>query len=99
MNCKIKSLLIWMLLMLVSHVMGINVTVNPIEIEAGETAQLVINLNNTETNLTAYQMFLYLPDGVTVQKKTNGKYAYTINNDRHDGAFTVSVKDAEGAVC
>ena len=96
MNCKIKSLLILMLLMLVSHVMGINVTVNPIEIEAGEKAQLVINLNNTETNLTAYQMFLYLPDGVTVQKKTNGKYAYTINNDRHDGAFTVSVKDAEG---
>ena len=96
MNCKIKSLLILMLLMLVSHVMGINVTVNPIEIEAGETAQLVINLNNTETNLTAYQMFLYLPDGVTVQKKINGKYAYTINNDRHNGAFTVSVKDVEG---
>ena len=93
---KIKSLLTWMLILTASHVMGINVTVDPIEIEAGKAAQLVINLSNTETNLTAYQMFLYLPDGVTVQKKSNGKYAYTINQDRHDGAFTVSVKDADG---
>ena len=93
---KIKTLLTWMLLMMTSHVMGINVTVDPIEIEAGKTTQLVIKLSNTETNLTAYQMFLYLPNGVTVQKKTNGKYTYTINNNRHDGAFTVSVKDAEG---
>ena len=93
---KIKYLLTWMLLLTASHVMGINVSVDPIEIEAGKTAQLVINLSNTETNLTAYQMFLYLPDGVTVQKKTNGKYTYTINNNRHDGAFTISVKDAEG---
>ena len=93
---RLKSLLTWMLLLVVSHVMGINVTIDPIEIEAGNAAQLIINLSNTETNLTAYQMFLYLPDGVTVQKKSNGKYAYTLNQDRHDGAFTVSVKDAEG---
>ena len=93
---KIKTLLTWMLLMMTSHVMGINVTVDPIEIEAGKTTQLVIKLSNTETNLTAYQMFLYLPNGVTVQKKSNGKYTYTINNNRHDGAFTISVKDAEG---
>ena len=93
---RLKSLLTWMLLLVVSHVMGINVTVDPIEIEAGKAAQLVINLSNTETNLTAYQMFLYLPNGVTVQKKSNGKYTYTINNNRHDGAFTISVKDAEG---
>ena len=93
---KMKALLTWMLLLVASHVMGINVTVDPIEIEAGKTAQLVIKLSNTETNLTAYQMFLYLPNGVTVQKKSNGKYTYTINNNRHDGAFTISVKDAEG---
>ena len=93
---KIKSIMTWMLLLAASQVMGINVTVDPIEIEAGKTAQLVINLSNAETNLTAYQMFLYLPEGVTVQKKTNGKYAYTINQDRHDGAFTISVKDADG---
>lgn len=93
---KLKSLLTWMLLLVASHVMGINVTVDPIEIEAGKTAQLVINLSNAETNLTAYQMFLYLPDGVTVQKKSSWKYAYILNQDRHDGAFTVSVKDADG---
>ena len=31
-----------------------------------------------------------------IQLKSNGKYAYTLNQDRHDGAFTVSVKDADG---
>ena len=93
---KLKNFMTWLLLLAASHVMAINVTVDAIEIEPGKTAQLVINLNNSENDLTAYQMFLYLPDGVTVQKKANGKYAYTTNGDRHDGAFTVSVKDAEG---
>ena len=51
---KLKYLLTWMLLLVVSHVMGINVTVDPIEIEAGKAAQLVINLSNTESNLPAY---------------------------------------------
>jgi hypothetical protein len=80
--------------MAVTHVMGYTITVDPIEFEAGKSTNLVINLSNTETNLTAYQMFLYLPSGVTVQKKNTGKYAFTANQTRHDGNFTFSVKDA-----
>lgn len=96
---KLKIFLTWVLLSTATHALGINVSVDPISIEAGKTAQLIINLSNTETNLTAYQMSLYLPEGVTVQKKANGKYAYTANSDRHDGAFTISVKDAaDGSV-
>ncbi len=96
---KLRLLLTWGLLLAVSHVMGINITVDPVEIEPGATAQLVINLNNTENDLTAYQMSLYLPEGVTVKKKANGKYDFKANADRHDGEFTVSVKDAaDGSV-
>ncbi len=92
---KLRTLLTWGLLASVPHVMSINITVNPIEIEAGQSTNLIINLENTDNiSLTAYQMSLYLPDGVTVQKKANGKYAYTFNADRHNGEFSFSVKDA-----
>jgi hypothetical protein len=80
--------------------MGYTITVSPTQIEAGQSTNLIINLNNTETNLTAYQMKIFLPTGVTVQKKANGKYAYTSNADRLDpDLFTVTVKDAaDGSV-
>ena len=96
---NVRTLLTWGLLLAATHVMGYTVTVSPIEIKAGQSTNLIINLTNTETNLTAYQMKLFLPTGVTVQKKSNGKYAYTANAARHDGEFTYSVKDAaDGSV-
>ena len=90
---KLRTLLIWGLLAAVTHVMGSTVTVNPIQIQAGQSTYLIINLNNTETNLTAYQMSLYLPEGVTV-KKTNGEYEYTLNADRQNSKFFPAVTDA-----
>ena len=86
--------LTWGLLLAVTHVMGYTISVEPIVVEPGGSTDLIINLSNTETNLTAYQLSLFLPEGVTVQKKSNGKYAYTANADRHDGNFTFTVKDA-----
>ena len=92
---KLRTLLTWGLLAAVTHVMGYTITVSPVEIKAGQSTNLIINLNNTETNLTAYQMSLYLPQGVTVQKKANGKYNCTFNGDRQDvDFFNTSVKDA-----
>ena len=96
---KLRTILTWGLLLAATHVMGYTITVSPTQIETGQSTNLIINLNNTETNLTAYQMKLFLPTGVTVQKKANGKYDYTANADRHDGAFTFTVKDAaDGSV-
>ena len=97
---KLRILLTWGLLAAVTHVMGYTISVSPIQIEAGQSTNLIINLNNTETNLTAYQMSLYLPEGVTVQKKANGKYAYIVNANRQDpDLFTTTVKDAaDGSV-
>ena len=96
---KMRILLTWGLLLAVTYVMGYTITVDPVKIVPGQSTNLIINLNNTETNLTAYQMSLYLPEGVTVQKKSNGKYAYSANNSRHDGQFTFSVQDAaDGSV-
>ena len=79
---KLRTLLTWGLLSAATYVMGYTITVNPVDIEAGQSTNLIINLNNTETSLTAYQMFIDLPKGVTVQKKANGKYKFTANADR-----------------
>ena len=79
---KLRTLLTWGLLSAAAHVMGYSLTVSPIEIEAGQSTNLIINLNDAEPNFTAYQMMVYLPEGVTVQKKANGKYAYTANAGR-----------------
>ena len=91
---KFRNLLTCGLLLFVSHVMGYDITVSPIEIKAGESTNLCINLSNTES-FTAYQMSIYLPEGITVQKKTNGKYAYTSNAERLDpDFFNVTVQNA-----
>ena len=89
----IKYVLSCVMLAMAVHVSAISVTVDAVNIEAGQSSEIVISLNNTETNLTAYQMSLYLPDGVTLHKKANGKYDYTLSN-RHESTHTMSIKDA-----
>ena len=89
----IKYVLSWVLLMVAAHVSAISVSVAPVNITAGQSSEIVISLDNTETNLTAYQMSLYLPEGVTLKKKANGKYDYTLSG-RHESTHTLSIKDA-----
>ncbi len=95
---KLRILLTWGLIMLATHVMGITITVAPTMIEPGSSAEIIINLTNTETTLTGYQMSLYLPEGVTLQKKANGKYKYTLSN-RHEDTHQLTIKDdADGSL-
>ena len=89
----IKYVLSCVMLAMAAHVSAISVTVDAVNIEAGQSNEIIISLNNTETNLTAYQLSLYLPDGVTLHKKANGKYDYTLSN-RHESTHTMSIKDA-----
>ena len=89
----IKYVLSCVMLAMAAHVSAISVTVDAVNIEAGQSSEIIISLNNTETNLTAYQLSLYLPDGVTLHKKANGKYDYTLSN-RHESTHTMSIKDA-----
>ena len=44
------------------------IIVDDMTIKAGETKEVSINLNNTQTNIVSFQMDLTLPDGITINK-------------------------------
>lgn len=52
-------------------------------IEAGETKQVSLLMENEET-YTAFQVDLVLPEGLSIETKSNGKPNVTINTDRAD---------------
>ena len=92
----IRSFLSMMLLLAATCAMAATVSVNPLTVTPGGTSQLVINLTNSETTLTAYQMTLTLPTGVSVKADDEGDYVFT-KSSRHKSDHTVTLsKAAEG---
>ena len=94
----LKHILSYLLLMVAMHAMADNVTVADIEVTPGGSAELVINFSTSATNITGYQMSLYLPTGVTLQKDEDDDYAYTLSS-RHNKNHTFSVNEqADGGL-
>lgn len=60
-------------------------------IEAGETKQVSINLDNS-TALSAFQLELHLPAGLTMALDSRGRLRYGVNADRADD-HTLTFKD------
>jgi hypothetical protein len=88
----IKALLICALLIVVAHTGAVTVMVNSPQLKAEQNTELIVSLNNTETNLTGYQMSLYLPEGITVQKDGDGDYEYTLSS-RHKKDHTMTIRE------
>ncbi|MBQ0068433.1 MAG: hypothetical protein KBT09_01570, partial [Bacteroidales bacterium] len=65
--------------------------INNFSIEAGETKQVSINLDNTNT-LSAFQLELYLPNGLTMALDSRGRLRCGVNTDRADD-HTLTFKD------
>ena len=61
-------------------------TVENLTLEAGQTGQLVVGMNNSETNLSGFQFKLYLPEGLSVTKNAKGKFVYSLGEriEYHD---------------
>ena len=74
-----------------AHLHAATFTASQIEITPGQTAQLVIGMNNTETNLSGFQFKLYLPEGFSVTTNANGQFVYTQSGRiaNHDVNFRV----------
>jgi hypothetical protein len=47
-------------------------------IKVGETKTVTVDLKN-DTAYTGFQLDLYLPSGLSIAKKTNGKYNVSLN--------------------
>lgn len=87
-----------LLLMLAAQAKADAVSVSDIEVNAGETPEIVINFSTTSTTLTGYQMSLYLPEGVTLQKDEDDDYLYTLSS-RHNKNHVFSVNEqADGGL-
>jgi hypothetical protein len=96
---KTKALFAALLLMVAGNVMADNkVTCNDVTIKAGETAKINIAVYN-DVDISGVAFQLYLPDGVTVKKKSNGKYTYTagsrLKDEDEELIFTINVTDTE----
>ncbi len=81
---RYKYLVLAVLLTLVGRTYADNLTVAEVELKAGESKEIAINLVNPTNKYTAFQFDLVLPDGVTIEKKNNGKPKASLNVDRID---------------
>ena len=65
--------------------------INDFSIEAGETKQVSVNLNN-ESDLVAFQLEMHLPNGLVVAKDSRNRLRCAVNADRADG-HTITMGD------
>ncbi len=59
-------------------------TIDDVIINAGETKQVNISLNNPDKKYTAFQFDLTLPEGITIAKNSNGKLMASLDTERKD---------------
>ena len=64
--------------------------VQDVEVAAGESVTLNIELNNTTTNLMGWQCDISLPEGLTLELKTNGKPKGTLGERFQDTDHSIS---------
>ena len=68
------------------------------DIAAGESKQIAIHYESSEIDKRCgFQFDLYLPEGLTVEKKKN-KYNFTFNTDRNDDHTMSSSDQPDGAI-
>lgn len=99
MNKKKLFTLLLLLAGLGSTAMADNViTTNEVVIRPGGTTELIVNLeNDADFKVYAYDFRLYLPDGIEVAKKDNGKYIYELAARNADHSSDVQMT-TDGAV-
>ncbi len=80
-----KYFITMMMLAIAYNAFADKLSIAPFTISVGETKQIAIQMTMTEKEYRAVQFDLYLPEGVTIAKKKNGKEDWSLNDDRIDG--------------
>lgn len=79
-----RMIILAVLLTLVGRTMADNLTVETVMVNAGETKQVAIVLNNPTHKYAAFQFDLVLPDGISIAKNNKGKLVTSLDEDRKD---------------
>ena len=87
-----KLLIMALLLTIVGRTFADNLTVANVEMKAGETKEIAIELNNPSKQYAAFQFDLALPDGISIAKNNKGKLIASLDADRMDD-HTLNVSD------
>lgn len=80
-----KSFFTMMMLAFAYNSFADKLSIAPFTMSVGETKQIAIQMTMTEKEYRAVQFDLYLPEGVTIAKKKNGKEDWSLNSDRIEG--------------
>lgn len=80
-----KYFITMMMLAIAYNAFADKLSIAPFTISVGETKQIAIQMTMTEKEYRAVQFDLYLPEGVTIAKKKNGKEDWSLNADRIEG--------------
>ena len=67
-----RLMLLAMLLTLVGSIFADNLTVSSVELKAGESKNVAINLNNSEKQYVAFQFDIVLPEGFSIATNDKG---------------------------
>ena len=87
-----RILMLAILLTLMGSVFADSLTVSGIELQAGDTQEIAINLNNSTNKYVAFQFDVILPEGISIAKNDKGKLMVSLNADRIED-HTLSVQD------
>lgn len=86
-----RMMLLAVLLTIVGRTMADNLTVETIQMGAGETKQVAIVLNNPIHRYAAFQFDMVLPKGISIAKNDKGKLIASLNEARiNDHTLNVS---------
>lgn len=82
---KVRLFLLMALLTLVGNATADEVTISDVNITAGETKSISIELNNPTKDYIAFEFWLRLPDGIRVKYDEMGDLMAVINDNRANG--------------
>lgn len=71
-----------------------NLQINDFSIKAGEKKTITLNLVNPDTEVSGFNCIIMLCEGITIDKKNNGKYNISFNTDA-DRAVSHSILTGE----
>ncbi|MCR4915322.1 MAG: dockerin type I repeat-containing protein [Prevotella sp.] len=94
---NIRLMMLMALLTIVGNASADELVISDLNIKAGETKTISIELNNPDNDYIAFEFSMRLPDGISIVTDENDLFVATINNKRsNDHVLDVSEPNNDG---